>query len=109
MDVIVLDRASPLIAREAVRGIPLLARDEHATLEWTLEVDRETEDWGAVRASFLDERAQPCQGWWVVTVRPAQARSARTRVGASRPWFADVAKHRGLDWATYRGDVTRRR
>ena len=57
VDVIVLDRADPLVVRDAVRGVPILSGDDRATLEWTLAVDREAEDWAEFLTSFLDERA----------------------------------------------------
>lgn len=56
IDLLVLDRASPLVVMDAVNGIPVLTRDERAQLEWVLQVSREAEDWGEFLASFLRER-----------------------------------------------------
>lgn len=56
VDLVVLNGANPLVARDAIRGIPLFTRDEGAEIEFVLAVDREAEDWAEFVASFLEER-----------------------------------------------------
>lgn len=56
VDLIILNRATPLLALDAVNGVPILTRDETAELEWVLQVAREAEDWNVFIHSFVQER-----------------------------------------------------
>lgn len=56
VDVIVLDRADPLLALDAVNGLPVMTREERRQLEYVLDVAREAEDWRVFLESFLEER-----------------------------------------------------
>ncbi len=56
VDLIVLDRATPLLVRDAVNGVGILTRDPCTELEWVLQVSREAEDWSAFIQSFVAER-----------------------------------------------------
>lgn len=44
VDLILLNKANPTIAWAALRGIPLLIRNQHFYLEYMLDVSREAED-----------------------------------------------------------------
>ena len=56
VDLLVLNDCNPLVAREAVRGIPLLTRNDYAEMEFILDLDRQAEDFLAFLASFWEER-----------------------------------------------------
>jgi predicted nucleotidyltransferase len=56
VEVVLLDRATPPLARAATNGIRLLCRDERAEIEWVLAKWREAEDWDQFLFSFLQER-----------------------------------------------------
>ncbi|QIA26674.1 nucleotidyltransferase domain-containing protein [Thermaerobacter sp. PB12/4term] len=56
VDLVVLNDGNPLVAQEAVRGIPLLTRDAYAELEFVLDVDRQAEDFRLFLDSFWKER-----------------------------------------------------
>jgi uncharacterized protein YutE (UPF0331/DUF86 family) len=110
VDAIVLDRASPLVAREAARGIPILSRDPYAELEWVLAVEREAEDWRAFLSSFLDERARsPRGGAAAMRLTAVQALAVRARTEFVRSELADLGAHRDMDWTAYQEDRSRRR
>lgn len=56
VDLVVLNDGNPLVAQEAVRGIPVLTRDPYAELEFVLDVDRQAEDFRLFLESFWEER-----------------------------------------------------
>ena len=56
VDLIILNRATPLLALDAVNGVPILTRDEASELEWVLQVARDAEDWDVFIHSFVEER-----------------------------------------------------
>ena len=56
VDLLILNRATPLLALDAVNGVPILTCDEAAELEWVLQVARDAEDWNVFIHSFVEER-----------------------------------------------------
>ncbi len=57
-DLVVLNDSNPLVALEAINGIPLYARSEREQLETMLDISRMADDWHTFIDSLLTERRQ---------------------------------------------------